>query len=203
MGLIPRDEKFYDLFLEQAQNLLDAARKLSALMENFTDVDKRVTEIKFIEHKGDQLTHELMMRLNRTFITPFDREDVNALGSALDDVLDLMDGVAARLIIYKVASIPDGARQLARTILHGTEILQQAISELNKPANILKYCQQIEHLEKEADRIKGDCVGQLFENAVNPIEVIKWKEIFETLESTTDKIQDVANVLETIILKTT
>jgi len=112
-----------------------------------------------------------------------------------------LDGVAGRLVTYKVSAIPPGARQIAKVILHGTEILRQAISQLQKPANILEYCQQLKHLEEDADRIKADCVARLFENSIDPIEVIKWKEIYEVLEATTDKVEDVANVLESIVLK--
>lgn len=201
MAFIPRDGKFYDLFNEQAENIHDAAQKLVALLENFQDVEKSVTEIKFVEHKGDQLIHGLMTKLNKTFITPFDREDIHALGSALDDVLDLMDAVAGRLITYKVTEITPGARQLSRVILHGSEILLRAVAELNKPERILDYCEQLQHLEEEADRIKGECIARLFENSTDPIEVIKWKEIYEVLEATTDKIEDVADVLETVVLK--
>ena len=201
MQLIPRDQKFYELFREQADNIFDAAQKLEALLADYVDVERRVTEIKFVEHKGDQLTHGIIMRLNQTFITPFDREDIHDLNSALDDVLDLIDGVAGRLITYKVKEISQGARQLSRVIVHGASIIQKAVAELSKPVNILEYCQQLQHLEEEADRIKGECVARLFENATDPIEVIKWKEIYEVLEATTDKVQDVANVLETVVLK--
>ena len=201
MDLIPRDEKFYELFHKQAENIHVAAKQLASLLSDFREVEKRVTEIKFVEHKGDQLTHDLMMRLNKTFLTPFDREDIYALSSALDDVLDLMDGVAGRLVTYKIAFVPPGARQLSRVILHGSEILLQAITEMRKPANILEYCQQLKQLEVEADRIKGECVARLFEDSVDAIEVIKWKDLYEVLEATTDKIDDVANVLETVILK--
>jgi len=199
--LIPRDGKFYDLFREQAESIQEAAQKLVALFENFQDVEKSATEIKFVEHKGDQLVHTLMTKLNKTFITPFDREDIHALGSALDDVLDLMDATAGRLVTYKVTAVTPGARQLSRVILHGSEILLRAVSELHKPERILEYCEQLQHLEEEADRIKGECVGRLFENSADPIEVIKWKEIYEVLEATTDKIEDVADVLETVVLK--
>ncbi len=135
MPLIPRDEKFYDLFCEQAENIHDAAEKLLALFEEFRDVEKRVMEIKFVEHKGDQLTHALMMKLNRTFITPFDREDIHSLGSALDDVLDLMDAVASRMIVYKVKAVTPGARQLAKVILHNTV---NSCSNLRKKRTVLK-----------------------------------------------------------------
>ena len=201
MQLIPRDEKFYDLFREQAENIHKAAQKLVALFEDYRDVEKHVAEIKFVEHKGDQLTHGLMMKLNKTFITPFDREDIHALSSALDDVLDLLDGAAGRLTTYKIEAVTPGARQLAKVILHGSEILVQAIAQLSKPENIMEYCEQLKMLEEEADHIKGECVARLFENSADPIEVIKWKEIYEVLEATTDKCEDVADVLEAVVLK--
>jgi len=193
--------KFFDLFREQAGNIHQAAEMLVNLFEDFKDVEKHVAEIKFLEHKGDQLTHALMMKLNQTFITPFDREDIHALGSALDDVLDLVDAAASRLVTYKVTAVTPGARQLSKVILHGTDIIVQAIGQLNKPQNILEYCDQLAMLEEEADRIKGECVARLFENSTNPVEIIKWKEIYEVLEATTDKSEDVADVLEAVVLK--
>lgn len=201
MRLIPRDENFYELFREQAENIHKAAEKLVALLEDFRDVEKHVAEIKFMEHKGDQLTHELMIKLNKTFITPIDREDIHSLGSALDDVLDLVDAAAGRMVTYKIKEVTPGARQLSRVILHGTELIVQAISQLGKPDNILEYCEQLAHLEEEADRIKGECIARLFENSSDPIEIIKWKEIYEVLEATTDKCEDVADVLEAVVLK--
>ncbi len=201
MRLIPRDEKFYDLFRDQAALIHEAAVILVALFENYKDVEKRVTEIKFVEHKGDQLTHELMMKLNRTFITPFDREDIHSLCSALDDVLDLIDGAAARLITYKIPAVTAGALQLAKVITHGSEIIVSAVAQLHKPQNILEYCDQLTQLEKDADRIKGECVARLFEDGASPVDIIKWKEIYEVLEATTDKCEDVADVLESVVLK--
>jgi len=199
--LIPRDEKFFDLFCEQAEDLEEAAQKLVQLFEDFRDIEKRVTEIKFIEHKGDQVVHRVMTKLNQTFITPFDREDIHALSSALDDVLDLVDAAASRLLVYKIKMVTPGATRLSKVILHGAEIIKKAISELSKPHNILEYCQQLTMIEEEADRIKGECVARLFEDSIEPIEVIKWKEIYEVLEATTDKCEDVGNVLEAVVLK--
>jgi predicted phosphate transport protein (TIGR00153 family) len=199
--LIPRDEKFYDLFREQAENIDRAAKILVSLYSDFQDVDKQVAEIKYLEHKGDQLTHGLMMKLNRTFVTPFDREDIHSLASALDDVLDLVDAASSRLIVYKVKATTPGAIRLSKVIAHGTEIIVQAIGQLHKPENILDYCEQLTMIEEEADRIKGECVARLFEDTTEPIEVIKWKEIYEVLEATTDKCEDVADVLESVVLK--
>jgi uncharacterized protein len=199
--LIPRDEKFYGLFSEQAENIHSAAKLLVALFANFQDVEKQVAEIKFLEHKGDQLTHSLMTKLNRTFITPFDREDIHALGSALDDVLDLVDAAASRFITYKIKTVTPGARQLGTVILQGTEIIAKAVAQLNHPQNMLKYCEQLTLLEEEADRIKGECIARLFDDSQDPIEIIKWKEIYEVLEASTDKCEDVADVLESVVLK--
>lgn len=201
MRLIPHDVKFFDLFTEQAENIREAAQMLVQLFDDFREIEKRVTEINFVEHKGDQLTHGLMMKLNKTFITPFDREDIHALGSALDDVLDLIDAAANRMIIYKVKEPTPGAKQLAKVILHGTEIMVKAVSQLHKPQNILEYCDQLTQLEKDGDRIKGDCIARLFEDSTEPTEIIKWKEIYEVLEATTDKCEDVADVLESVVLK--
>jgi hypothetical protein len=142
-----------------------------------------------------------MMKLNKTFITPFDREDIHALGSALDDVLDLVDAAASRLVIYKVTQVTPGAQQLSRVILHGTEIILKAVAQLNKPQNMLQYTEQLTLLEEEADHIKGQCIARLFEDSSDPIEIIKWKEIYEVLEATTDKCEDVGNVLEAVVLK--
>jgi predicted phosphate transport protein (TIGR00153 family) len=201
--LIPREEKFYDLFRDQAGLINQAAMILVALFEDYKEVEKRVTEIKFVEHKGDQLTHELMTKLNKTFITPIDREDIHSLCSALDDVLDLIDGASARLITYKIQQITPGATQLAKVILHGSEIIVRAVAQLHRPQNILEYCDQLSQLEKDADRIKGECVARLFENSASPTDIIKWKEIYEVLEATTDKCEDVADVLESVVLKST
>ena len=201
MQLIPRDEKFYGLFNEQAENIHRAAKMLVALCDNFQEVEKHVSEIRFLEHKGDQLTHALMQKLNRTFITPFDREDIHALGSALDDVLDLVDAAATRFITYKIKKVTPGARQLAKVILHGTELIVNAVAQLSHPQNMLEYCEQLTMVEEEADRIKGECIARLFEDSIDPIEVIKWKEIYEVLEASTDKCEDVADVLESVVLK--
>ena len=201
MQLIPRDGKFYELFNEQAQNIYQAAQLLVVLFGDFREVEKRVGEIKSAEHKGDQITRSVMTKLNQTFITPFDREDIHALSSALDDVMDLVDAAASRLLTYKVKSVTSGALELANVILRGSEILVKAVSELRKPHNILKYCEQLNQIEEESDRIKNECIGKLFEDSMEAIEIIKWKEIYEVLEAATDKCQDVSDVLAAVVLK--
>jgi len=199
--LIPRDGKFFDLFNEQAKNIHLAAQQLVVLFHDFSEVEKRVSEIKTAEHKGDQITRSVMTKLNQTFITPFDREDIHALSSALDDVMDLVDAAASRLITYKVKSVTPGASQLADVILRGAEILEKAVSELNRPQNILKYCEQLGQIEEEGDRIKGECIARLFEDSTEATEIIKWKEIYEVLEAATDKCEDASDVLAAVVLK--
>ena len=201
MQLIPRDGKFFDLFNEQAKNIHLAAQQLVVLFHDFSEVEKRVLEIKTAEHKGDQITRSVMTKLNQTFITPFDREDIHALSSALDDVMDLVDAAASRLITYKVKSVTPGASQLADVILRGAEILEKAVSELNRPQNILKYCEQLGQIEEEGDRIKGECIARLFEDSTEATEIIKWKEIYEVLEAATDKCEDASDVLAAVVLK--
>lgn len=201
MQLIPRDGKFYDLFNQQADNIHQAAQRLVALFGDFHEVEERVAEIKAAEHKGDQLRRSVMTKLNQTFITPFDREDIHALSSALDDVMDLVDAAASRLVTYKVKFVTPGAFQLANVILRGSEILVKAVSELSKPQNILKYCEQLNQIEEESDRIKGECIAKLFEDSMEAIEIIKWKEIYEVLEAATDKCEDVSDVLAAVVLK--
>ncbi len=201
MQLIPRDGKFYDLFNEQAQNIHIAAQQLVTLFGDFREVEKQVSEIKAAEHKGDQITRSVMTKLNQTFITPFDREDIHALSSALDDVMDLVDAAASRLVVYKVKFVTTGAFQLANVILRGVEILVKAVSELNRPQNILKYCEQLKQIEEEGDRIKGECIAKLFDDSKEAVEIIKWKEIYEVLEAATDKCEDVSDVLAAVVLK--
>ena len=201
MQLIPRDGKFYELFNEQAKNIYEASQELVILFRDFKDVEKRVADIKVAEHKGDQITRSVMTKLNQTFITPFDREDIHALSSALDDVMDLVDAAASRLVTYKVKFVTPGALQLAEVILRGAEILVKAISELKRPQTILKYCEQLNQIEEESDRIKGECIARLFEDSTLPVEIIKWKEIYEVLEAATDKCEDVSDVLAAVALK--
>jgi predicted phosphate transport protein (TIGR00153 family) len=171
------------------------------LFDDLSEAEKTVREIKFLEHKGDQLIHELMNKLNKSFITPFDREDIHALACTLDDVVDLIDAAADRIPTYKIKEVRPGARQLTELILHCSEIIVRAVSQLSKPQNILEYCEQLTQIEKEADRIKGECIANLFENSLDPIEVIKWKEIYEVLEATTDKCEDVSDVMQAVVLK--
>lgn len=199
--LLPRERSFFATFTEVTANLQEGAKALSALFRDFRDVPARTQAIKALEHKGDALTHEIIARLNQTFITPFDREDIHSLTTKLDDVLDLMDAVATRLVIYRVASVRPGAAELADVLVRATAELHAAVSKLEKQNGILDHCVVIAELEDEADTAVRAAIARLFEEEKNPVELIKWKEILEVLETATDKCEDVANVLEAVVLK--
>lgn len=199
--LMPRERSFFTLFTKVTANIHEGARALSALLHDYRDVPARTQAIKVLEHKGDDLTHEIISRLNQTFITPFDREDIHALTTKLDDVLDLMDAVATRLVIYRVESVRPGAAELADILVRCTAELHAAISRLEKQDGILDHCVAITDMEDEADTAVRSAIARLFEQEKDPVELIKWKEILEVLETATDKCEDVANVLEAVVLK--
>lgn len=200
--LIPRETKFFDMFVEMANNVIEGARLMKALLENFTDVPAQVSKLKDIEHRGDDLTHAVITKLNQTFITPFDREDIHRLASSLDDVLDLLNAAGDRIIVYKIDAVPRESAILAGLILQQSEELARAVAVLEKQhQSVLVHCVEINRLENEADRVTRDAVGRLFENEKDPIQLIKIKELYEVLELATDKAEDAANVLESVILK--
>jgi len=199
--LLPRERSFFTIFTEVTANIQEGAKALAALFHDYRDIPARTQAIKALEHKGDDLTHEIITRLNQTFITPFDREDIHALTTKLDDVLDLMDAVATRLVIYRAETLRPGAAELADILVRATAELHAAVSHLEKQDGILDHCVIISDLEDEADTAVRSAIARLFEVEKDPVELIKWKEILEVLEIATDKCQDVANVLEAVVLK--
>jgi len=161
----------------------------------------KAEQIKDLEHAGDTLTHELVKRLNTTFVTPIDREDIYALASRLDDVLDLIDAVADRLLIYKITRPTVGSVDMAKVIVKTAEATDRAVRCLRTLSPYYhKHCVEVNRLENEADRLLRDLLAALFEG-VDPVEIIKWKELYETMESVTDRCEDVVNVIEGIVLK--
>lgn len=200
--LIPRETKFYDMFVEMAQNLIAGARLMKALLENFQDVPAQVAKLKDIEHHGDDMMHALMTKLNQTFITPFDREDIHRLASSIDDVLDLLNAAGDRIMVYKIKAVPKESAQLAGLILQQSEELERALAKLEKnQQSVMQHCVEINRLENEADRVTREAVGGLFDVEKDPINLIKIKELYEVLELATDKAEDAANVIESVILK--
>ena len=189
------------MFAEASGNLIDAARALVNLFADYRDVDAKIEEIRRIEHKGDEMTHSIMRKLNQTFITPFDREDIHTLASSLDDVVDFINAACARILMYRITNPPPEAGALARLILAQSEELQKAVTNLQKSDDVLAHCVEINRLENEADQVSRVAIAHLFDKEKDPITLIKIKELLEFLETATDKAEDVADVLETVVLK--
>ncbi len=199
--LLPHEDGFHDMFVELAENVYRASQAMVAMLENYSNPASDAEKIKDIEHANDTIMHSLMNKLNRTFITPFDREDIHELASKIDDVLDLTDAAASRLVTYRIDKIRPGVSDLSRVLLEATKEVVAAVRVLEKKNEILEHCIEINRLENEGDRVCRDLIANLFEQEKDPILVIKWKEIIEVLEIATDKCEDVANVVETITLK--
>ena len=201
--IIPRDQEFFVLFQKASANIVEGAERLKDLLENFDDVRDRVRAIEEVEHKGDSLTHEIIRKLNTSFVTPIDREDILALASSLDDVIDLIDGAATRIMLYKVTEATAYAKELGFLILKCVQELHKGIAHLPMPKGrdrVYEHCVEVNSLENEADRVCRDAIAWLFENEKDPIAILKWKEIYETLETATDRCEDAANVLESVAL---
>jgi predicted phosphate transport protein (TIGR00153 family) len=200
--LLPRQEEFFDLFVEVAKRNTEAAGRLRELFA--APPDRRavhVQAIKQLEHEADQVTHEVVNRLDRTFITPLDREDIHQLASDLDDVIDAMDGIARRAQIFHLGVTPPGVMRLVEVIERMVAVLGEAVGKLKKGDDVLKFCIQAKQLEEEGDTIYHEVLGDLFAKETNALEVMKWKEIYDHLERTLDQAEDVANVLESITIK--
>jgi len=199
--LIPRDNSFFVMFSQMSENLIAGARVMVDLFTDYTNVDRKISEIRRIERTGDELTHAVLTKLNQTFITPFDREDIHQLASSLDDVLDFLNAAGARIIMYRITNPPPAALDLSRLILQQAEELHRALPLLRKSGDIMTHCVEINRIENEADVVSRAAIGRLFDEEKDPITLIKNKELIEFLELATDKAEDVANVLETVILK--
>ena len=199
--LLPREEKFYTDFLALADELKRGARLLEEMLAPDRPIWDKADEIKEVEHKCDFLTHEIIQRLNRTFVTPLDREDIHALARSLDDVMDAIDAAAALVRLYRLESVRVGARELARTITMSTEQVHLALGAMEMHKALTTHAVEINRLENEADRIHQQAVSRLFDDEANPIVVMKWKEALDFLEDATDRCEDVANVLEGVMVK--
>jgi len=199
--LIPREEKFFDLFERQSETIVAASRVLHEMMVHFEEAPALARQIVDLEHAGDTLTHEVVRKINTTFVTPIDREDIYALASRLDDVLDLIEAVSDRLILYKIKAPTEGARQLAEIIARSAEETDKAVRCLRTLSPFYhKHCIEVNRLENEADRIYKSLVADLFDTE-DPVAIFKWKELYETMEEVTDRCEDVVNVIEGIALK--
>ena len=201
MRLIPRESKFFRMFSEVSQNLTQGTRLLHDILQNPTNMEPRLDQLQEIEHRGDEMTHGILTALNQTFITPFDREDIHRLTSSLDDVLDFVNAAGVRLRLYKIKTPPSIAAELAAMIVEQSEELARGVSLLEKNKLVLEHCVEVHRLENEADRLSRKAIADLFDNEKDPIQLIKIKELYEVLETATDKAEDAANVLEAVALK--
>jgi predicted phosphate transport protein (TIGR00153 family) len=200
--IIPSDQEFFLLFEKASQNIQDGAEILKSLLDDFDDVKEKAREIEEIEHKGDTITHDVIKKLNTTFITPIEREDILALASSLDDIIDLIHAAATRITLYKITEPTPQAKELGFLILKSVRELNRGISHMGKKMDgVYEHCVEVNSLENEADRVCRDAIAYLFEHEKDPITILKWKEIYETLETATDRCEDAANVLEGVALK--
>ncbi len=201
---IPREQKFFDLFEKSAHNMVKTAQVLKGMVDTWENVKKSVDEIADLEHEGDTITHQIMAQLNRTFVTPFDREDIAMLAHTLDDVTDFIFAAASRMLIYKIDHSTLKAQELAAIIVQAALEVERAIPQLRHRAelkNILPRCVEINRLENAADEVFRSAQAELFDNTTDMAQIIKWREIYEYMESATDRCEDVSNVLEGVALK--
>lgn len=201
LRLIPREERFFDLFVEDADNVLGAARLLEEMLRSYDDLDRRARELRDAEHRGDEISHDIGHRLEKTFVTPFDREEIHALISGLDDVIDLIEEVADTFVLYGIEAPTSVAVEQASIIVLQCVQLQEALSNLRGFKGLERYWIEVHRLENEGDRIVRGAIAALFRNGSDPVEIIKWKEIYDRLEETIDKCEDVANIIERITIK--
>lgn len=204
LRLLPREEKFFDLFEQQAENVLAGARLLKDVLDDFGDLPHKRMLVEKVESHGDEICHRIVEKLNTTFITPMDREDIHALSSALDDILDYINASVQRLELYHVSSITDEARALANIIIRAAEetlALTQNLSNMKNTKTMKERWIEVNRLENEGDSVSRAAIAALFEKETDPIEVIKWKEIYEHLETAIDKCEDAANIVEAVVLK--
>jgi uncharacterized protein len=203
LRLFPREEGFFVLFNRAAENIMQSALLLRDLFDDYRDVDARAAAIKSLEDQGDAITHEIIDRLNRTFITPFDREDIYELARQLDNVIDWIEAAAARMAVYQIPRPTREGQEMARIIVSVAEAIVEAVGDLQRLDKLAGPVREINRLENLADHIQRDAVAALFASTATAIDIMKWKEIYETLEEATDQAEDVANVLETIRTKQT
>jgi uncharacterized protein len=203
-SLMPKEGKFFKLFEESAQNAVDVAQKLKELLDTWDNIEDRVAGIADLEHKGDNITHQIATELHRTFVTPFDREDITLLSQSLDDVTDFIHSAADFMFLYNVVQPTQRAKELGDVIVDITLETQKAVGQLTKhidQTQMLKHCVEVNRLENVADRIYRAALAELFANTTDVSLLIKWREIYEHMETVTDRCEDVANVLEGVALK--
>lgn len=204
LSLVPQNQRFFDLFEEDAKNALAGARQLRELLDNYGQVQRLVKKLEALEHEGDRITHDLFAELNKTFVTPIDREDIQTLASVMDSIMDMIEAVGDTMVMYDVTEPTPEAKLFADIIIDCVEQVCQAIGLLRSRRDlrqILVHCVEINRLENEADEVRRDVLSRLFREEKDVIQLIKWREIYEILERTTDVCEDAADVLQSIVVK--
>jgi predicted phosphate transport protein (TIGR00153 family) len=204
MRLLPRDASFFDHFEEQGRKTVEGCRAFLEMVDSARDLDAQAERVKQIEHECDEITHAVVAGLHKTFITPIDRNDIYTLITRMDDIMDLVEAAADRLALYDIPKMTKEVGDLARCLVSSAEHVLGAVSQirdLKHPSGILQHCIEINRLENVADGILRGALARLFREEKDPIAIIKWKEIYETLEMATDRCEDVANIIEGVVLE--
>ena len=199
--IAPRDREFFDLFEEAGGNILRAAGLLEEMLRDFPERNELARDILICEQEGDRITHDIIQRLNQTFVTPLDREDIHELAAALDDVVDYTEEVADYLGLYKIEAPMAQAQELAKVLHQSARLIAEAMPRLRGFKDLSHYTVEINRLENDGDRITREAIASLFDNGIDPMVVIRWKDIFERLEEAIDATETVANILEGVIIK--
>ena len=200
-SLFPKEEDFFTLFSRQASLVRQSCDLLLEMLERFDDLEARARRLKDVEHEADLVTHEIFEKLNRTFITPLEREDIHSLASNLDDVLDAAEAIGSRIVLFKVSKPTAEALRLAKILTQCGSQIEQAVANLKNLHNLVSFTVEIHRLENEADLVSRQAVADLFDGSHEVLDVMRWKEIYGRLEGAADNCEDVANALEAIVLK--
>lgn len=200
-NFFPRDEDFFALFKKQGALVREGCEQLHEMMTTFDDLDERARRLKDVEHRGDLVTHEIFERLNRTFITPLEREDIHALASGLDDVLDSVEAIGSRIVMFKISTVTPEAVELTRILVDCGVQIERALENLKDFKNLMAFTIELNRLENEADQISRQVVADLFSGKHEVLDVLRWKEVYGRLESAADQCEDVANTIESIVIK--
>ena len=201
MRLIPRDEHFFDMFSQLAQRITTSAKLLHELFTDPSRIAHFEAAIKDVEHEADDLAYQVNARIDTSFITPIDREDIHRLATRLDNVVDLIDGTARRAVMFHISETRPSALRLTAVLVRAATLIEKSVNEVKKPKNVAENGREMKRLEEEGDALYQEAVGALFAGSPDPLDVIKWKELFDKLEEAIDECDDVSNVLESIALK--
>ena len=201
LKILPRDEKYFERFTEIARRVHDGAKALDQFFGGQSEIPVVAEKVKALEHECDTLSHEILHAIDKTFITPIDREDIHRLAVRLDDVIDLIDGTARRVLLFNIRQPTPHSRRLSQIIVQATFEVVEAVADLRKQKGVIPHCIRIKQFENEGDVAFQDAVASLFSNSIEPIEVIKWKDVYENMERCLDQCEAVAHVLESVVLK--